>query len=180
MKSNVDKAWFVSQIRKGGWKSQREFAPIIGMDHSALSRILNGERHVKSDEVSTIAKKFGTSTDEVHAHLGTSNNTVGVETATPVAKRGDQKYGKVGGGSATAKPSERRHPGFGFMEAQVDFKHKLNTDSQNTDSQNEVRIVPPLGADPLFGCMAGTLTLLPDVDYTAPADPDWGKVYDDD
>jgi hypothetical protein len=34
--------------------------------------------------------------------------------------------------------------------------------------------------DPLFGCMRGTLKILPGVDYTRPADPDWGKVYDDD
>ena len=40
-------------------------------------------------------------------------------------------------------------------------------------------IVAPRGEDPLFGCMAGTLTLLPDYDYTAPAHPEWGKVYDD-
>ncbi len=38
----------------------------------------------------------------------------------------------------------------------------------------------PTGLDPLFGCMRGSLKLLPDVDYTQPADPDWGKVYDDD
>ncbi len=38
----------------------------------------------------------------------------------------------------------------------------------------------PTGKDPLFGCMRGTLKLLPGVDYTQPADPDWGKVYDDD
>lgn len=38
----------------------------------------------------------------------------------------------------------------------------------------------PTGRDPLFGCMWGTLKILPDVDYTQPADPDWGKVYDDD
>ena len=56
----------------------------------------------------------------------------------------------------------------GFMEGQVDFK-----------DASEEYIVPPRGADPLFGCLAGTLTLLPDVDYAAPADPDWGKVYDD-
>jgi hypothetical protein len=31
---------------------------------------------------------------------------------------------------------------------------------------------------PVFGCMKGTLTLLPGVDLTEPADPDWGKVYD--
>jgi hypothetical protein len=38
----------------------------------------------------------------------------------------------------------------------------------------------PTGRDPLFGCMRGTLKTLPDVDYTQPADPEWGKVYDDD
>lgn len=30
----------------------------------------------------------------------------------------------------------------------------------------------------IFGCMKGTLTILPGVDLTAPADPDWGKVYE--
>jgi hypothetical protein len=32
---------------------------------------------------------------------------------------------------------------------------------------------------PIFGCMKGTLTLLEDVDLTQPADPDWGRVYED-
>lgn len=30
----------------------------------------------------------------------------------------------------------------------------------------------------LFGCLKGTLTIMPGVDLTRPADPDWGKVYD--
>lgn len=34
--------------------------------------------------------------------------------------------------------------------------------------------------DPIFGCMMGTMTIPPDLDLTAPADPEWGKVYDDD
>ncbi|MER8570549.1 helix-turn-helix transcriptional regulator [Mesorhizobium sp. M1338] len=74
-------------------------------------------------------------------------------------------------GSSDAKAAERRP---GFMEGQVDFENALDVN----DTAGEY-IVPPRGADPLFGCMAGTLTLLPDVDYTAPADPDWGKVYED-
>lgn len=57
----------------------------------------------------------------------------------------------------------------GFAEEQITFKGEAYSD----------RIVAPRGEDPLFGCMVGTLTLLPDVDYTAPADLDWGKVYDD-
>ncbi|MFD2057206.1 hypothetical protein ACFSQT_30230 [Mesorhizobium calcicola] len=36
-----------------------------------------------------------------------------------------------------------------------------------------------LSRHPIFGCMKGTLTIIPDVDLTEPADPDWGKVYED-
>lgn len=35
------------------------------------------------------------------------------------------------------------------------------------------------GHHPGFGCMKGTLTILPGVDLTEPADPDWGRVYED-
>ncbi|RUX50304.1 hypothetical protein EN742_07020 [Mesorhizobium sp. M4A.F.Ca.ET.020.02.1.1] len=82
-----------------------------------------------------------------------------------------QAYGKSAGGLTEARSSGRRP---GFIEDKVDFNN-----APHMSGENEEYIVPPRGADPLFGCMAGTLTLLPDVDYTAPADPDWGKVYDD-
>ena len=32
---------------------------------------------------------------------------------------------------------------------------------------------------PAFGVWKGKVTLLPDYDYTRPADPDWGRVYED-
>lgn len=32
---------------------------------------------------------------------------------------------------------------------------------------------------PLFGCMKGTSIVMPGVDLTEPADPDWGRVYDE-
>ncbi|PBB43452.1 MULTISPECIES: hypothetical protein [unclassified Mesorhizobium] len=31
---------------------------------------------------------------------------------------------------------------------------------------------------PIFGCMKGTLTILPEVDLTEPVEQDWGKVYE--
>jgi hypothetical protein len=34
----------------------------------------------------------------------------------------------------------------------------------------------PTGRHPLFGWMAGTLTVAPGVDLTRPADPEWGEV----
>ncbi|MDG4881815.1 helix-turn-helix transcriptional regulator [Mesorhizobium sp. WSM4884] len=73
------------------------------------------------------------------------------------------------GAPVDAKPRAAQESRPGFAEGHMDF---------NDTDANEDYIVPPPGADPLFGCMAGTLKLLPDVDYTAPADPDWGKVYD--
>jgi hypothetical protein len=32
---------------------------------------------------------------------------------------------------------------------------------------------------PAFGAWRGLVTLDPNYDYTQPADPDWGKVYED-
>lgn len=37
----------------------------------------------------------------------------------------------------------------------------------------------PSRRDPVFGCMKGTLALDADVDLTEPANPAWGKVYED-
>lgn len=33
---------------------------------------------------------------------------------------------------------------------------------------------------PLFGALKGVASLPPEVDLTEPADPDWGKVYEED
>ena len=87
-------------------------------------------------------------------------------------RKGRPMRGEGGGASHAPQPPRGRHPGFGFMEGQMAFP-------ADSDDENQEYIVPPKSADPLFGCLAGTLTLLPDVDYTAPAYPDWGRVYDD-
>ena len=123
---------------------------MMGLDPSALSRALNGQRGIKADEIVKIAAILNEPESAVLAHINIRSTT-----------------------EVSAIPStSKHHLGFGLMEAEVDFKHT------DVKSENEERIIPPRGADPLFGCMAGTLTLLPDVDYSAPADPDWGKVYE--
>lgn len=37
----------------------------------------------------------------------------------------------------------------------------------------------PRRPHPMFGCMKGTLTIAEGVDLTEPADPEWGRVYED-
>ena len=170
-KTWVDKAWFASRMKERNL-TVRRMASRMNMHYSALSRTLNGERRMQVDEIRKIAEIFDQSVSEVLVHLGSSNDFQGAEDARLRAPQGgDQPYGKPVGGKDGARGSELRP---GLMEGQVDFK-----DATDMNGNNEEYIVPPRGADPLFGCMAGTLTLLPDVDYTAPADPEWGKVYDD-
>lgn len=39
-------------------------------------------------------------------------------------------------------------------------------------------VAPPPQRHPFFGSMAGTITVMPGVDLTEPADPEWGNVWD--
>ena len=68
--------------------------------------------------------------------------------------------------------AEQEERGFGEMK---------QTQFEPEPPQADIGKTPPQvkGAHPLFGIWKGKVTLLPDYDYTQPADPDWGKVYDD-
>jgi hypothetical protein len=72
----------------------------------------------------------------------------------------------------------------GYKTEQVDLDNEKVTFVQSEGKQPlppaadlTERVVP---RSPLFGSMKGTTIIMPGVDLTAPADPDWGKVYDDD
>lgn len=64
--------------------------------------------------------------------------------------------------------------GFGEMK-QTSLKQSARTAQAGTKSSEDKKP----GRHPAFGALKGMITLLPDVDYTQPADPDWGKVYED-
>lgn len=55
----------------------------------------------------------------------------------------------------------------------------------NSDGLSEMNPTPyesetkTHGKSPLFGSMKGTTIVMPGIDLTEPADPDWGRVYDD-
>jgi hypothetical protein len=64
------------------------------------------------------------------------------------------------------------HTGFGEMK-QSAFGHQ-----QKVQAPPAPEAAGELKRHPAFGVWKGKVTLLPDYDYTQPADPDWGKVYD--
>jgi hypothetical protein len=102
-------------------------------------------------------------------------------------------------------PSARRHRAFwsnnadnnvmtrawreaGFRAARVDLEGGSLTfvrdrpEEEAMDLHEAPEPYLPLKADmttkarhPVIGCMKGTVTFLPDVDLTEPADPDWGR-----
>ncbi len=74
-----------------------------------------------------------------------------------------------------ALPAEARieEEGFGEMK-QSDFtRHPMSADKAASPSKTPYR-------HPAWGAMKGMITLLPDVDLTAPAYEDWKKLYGED
>lgn len=71
--------------------------------------------------------------------------------------------------SSTGEPT-----GFDEMK-QSEFKMQATPLSPAAKS----KAVGDKARHPLFGIWKGKVTLDPNYDYTQPADPDWGKVYDD-
>ncbi|MBX3566561.1 MAG: helix-turn-helix transcriptional regulator [Rhizobiaceae bacterium] len=103
MTVNVDKKWFVDRWTEKGL-TLRKMARLMGVDPSALSRTLKGERELKVLEVGKMASILEVSPGEVLARF----------------------EGAGEGSAATAKaPAIVRishHPGFGFMKGLIKFE----------------------------------------------------------
>lgn len=74
--------------------------------------------------------------------------------------------------------------GFETTEVDVNREQKVTfTPAPRTSYTNVVQEARPTATPsshhPAYGALKGMITLLPDVDYTEPADPEWGKVYED-
>ncbi|MDM9644694.1 helix-turn-helix transcriptional regulator [Rhizobium sp. S163] len=155
----IDSAWFYEKLSQRD-ASLRDMARFMGLDPSAVSRMLSGERKMSADEQDQIADYLGLPLEEVAAH-----------------RRGDasgfaekKQAGYESGGTAPVLPEEP--PVKMFTEDDVIYKDGKRWMELEDGTLIEVH--------PAWGCMKGTLTIMPGVDLTAPADPDWGKVYDDD
>lgn len=65
----MDTKWFRDRISDKGL-SANKLANMIGMDRSAMSKMLNGHRRMMMDEAADIARALGVPLDEVVRHAG--------------------------------------------------------------------------------------------------------------
>ena len=147
----IDSEWFYQKLDKKE-RSLRDMAKALGLNASAVSRMLRGERKMSAEEQDGIADYLGVSVLEVASRR--RGEGVGF------AERGQEPFSTDG--------ERPLHASEG---------HRVKADAEAPSDTN------PTGADNFYdrirGCMKGTVTIPPGVDLTAPADPDWGKVYDD-
>ena len=71
-----------------------------------------------------------------------------------------------------------RPEGFAEMK-QAAFKQTDRDDQPAVVDETVEGSGKKAGRHPAFGALKGMITLLPDVDYAEPADPEWGKVHED-
>ncbi len=100
--ANVDKQWFVDRWTEKGL-SLRKVANLVGMDPSALSRVLNGDRKMKVLEIGKIASVLQVSNADVLARI---------------EGRADEEDKHM---EAVEVSKISSHPGFGFMKGLIKF-----------------------------------------------------------
>ncbi len=155
----IDSGWFHERLAKRG-ASLRELARFMGLDPSAVSRMLSGGRKMSAEEQDQIADYFGVPVQEVAAH-----------------RRGEVKGFSEGkqapyDSERAAQPEYDAPPVKMFTED--DIIHKDGKRWMELEDGTLLELHPG------YGCMKDTLTIPDDLDLTGPADPDWGKVYDND
>ena len=127
------------------------------------------------EKLRTFRKLQGKTQPEIGALLRVPQATIskwekGVQ--QPSAQHVAQLAELMGEGVASLLGILDRQEGFGEMK-QSDF-------SPHEAQQNPSRREKKPGRHPAWGAMKGMITLLPDVDLTAPAYGDWKKLYGED
>jgi transcriptional regulator with XRE-family HTH domain len=156
----IDTAWFHKQLEARG-QSVRGLARFMDMDPSAVSRMLKGERKMSADEQDQISGFLGINLEEIAIRRRGDHGGFGEH------KQAAYVAGEVGS-------VEESPPAKMFTEEDIiykDGKRYMETE------QGEL-----LELHPAFGCMKGTITVMPGVDLTAPMDWDeeWGeKLYNE-
>jgi transcriptional regulator with XRE-family HTH domain len=146
----MDSVWFYQQLEKEG-RSLSAMARALGLDKSAVSRMLRGERKMTAEEQDGIADYLGLSLLEVAER----------RRGQGFAERGQEPLtGDLGVSHSAGLRTDDRLP---------------------VRTRNDVNITTAANFyDRARGCMKGTVTIPPSIDLTEPADSDWGKALGDD
>ena len=150
--AKIDTAWFHQQLDERG-ESVRGLARFMGLDPSAVSRMLKGERKMSADEQDHVSNFLGVNLEEI-----------------AMRRRGDRSgFGesKQAGYDEDATP-----PAEAFTENDIIYKDGKRWMEGRNGELVEVH--------PAFGCMKGTITVLPGVDLTEPMEFEWsGELYNE-
>jgi plasmid maintenance system antidote protein VapI len=154
----IDTAWFHKQLDMRG-ESVRGLARFMGVDPSAVSRMLKGERKMSAEEQDQISQFLGINIEEIAMR----------RRGEPAAFR-ERKQAAY---AAEVAPSGSEFPPVKmFTEDDIIYR--------DGKRYMETKDGELLELHPAYGCMKGTMLIPDDLDLTAPADPDWGKVYEND
>lgn len=156
----IDTAWFHQRLDERG-ESVRGLARFMGLDPSAVSRMLKGDRKMSADEQDHVSNFLGVNLEEI-AMRRRGNHGGFAE-----SKQAD--YG-VGSGAPAPDPPTKKM----FTKDDVIYK-----DGKRYMETKEGEL---LEMHPAWGCMEGTITIMPGVDLTAPMDweEEWGeKLYNE-
>ena len=156
--AGIDTRWFHQQLEARG-DSVRGLARFMGLDPSAVSRMLKGERRMSAEEQDRICSFLGVALEEIAARRRGEPGGFGESTQAEY-RAGD-------------RPSAPEKPSTGIFTRE-DIVHK------NGKRYREMEDGELLELHPIFGCMEGTITVMPGVDLTEPMDFEWsGKLYNE-
>lgn len=136
--SSINREWFVDQLKKKRM-NQSDIARALGLDKSAVSRLLSGKRGLNAHEQDKIAHILGISVEEFA--------TLRTAAQGGFAERGQAPFDTGGG---------------------VTGRRLAGVVTDTDDDQD-------LPDHPIWGSMAGTITVMPGVDLTAPMEFEWGE-----
>jgi transcriptional regulator with XRE-family HTH domain len=158
----IDSEWFYQQLEDKG-SSARELAAFLGLDPSSISRMLKGDRKMSAEEQDAISVFLGVPLEIVAMHRRGDGVFIGFE------EEKQNPYELYPGSPPGWKPT-------GKMFGPEDIIYKDGKRWMEKDDGTLVEL------HPIFGSMAGTITIMPGVDLTAPMDWDveWGeKLYNE-
>lgn len=158
----IDSEWFYRELEQKG-ASARDLAAYLGLDPSSVSRMLKGERKMSADEQDGISAFLGAPLETVAMHRRGDGGVGGF------AEEKQQSYDLYPGSPPGWKPDGPMFGGDDIIDK--DGKRWMKLEDGTLEELH-----------PAFGCMAGTITIMPGVDLTAPMDWDeeWGeKLYNE-